>query len=95
MTQLILGLELKLLNKDKDLNREYNFYKNVKENYEGFNKQVSNFFKGIKNSSLENLPLGTLADLVSVDDKYAKAINNVLAGTLQNVVVKDEKDKVA
>ncbi|WP_164995817.1 chromosome segregation protein SMC [Miniphocaeibacter massiliensis] len=81
-----------LISKDNDLNREYSFYKNVKENYEGFNKQVSNFFKSIKRTNLNNLPLGTLVDLISVDDKYAKAINNVLSGTLQNIVVKNEND---
>lgn len=76
----------------KEKEREYNFYKNIIDNYDGFNRQVSSFFKKIKKTDLVNLPLGTLADLISVEEKYSKAINSVLSGTLQNIVVKSEID---
>lgn len=76
----------------KDLNREFSFYKNIIENYEGYNRQVSTFFKKIKSSNLNTLPLGTLAELINVEEKYSVAINNVLAGTLQNLVVNNEND---
>ncbi|QQK07546.1 chromosome segregation protein SMC [Miniphocaeibacter halophilus] len=76
----------------KDLTREFLFYKNIIENYEGYNRQVSTFFKKIKNSKLNLLPLGTLAELINVEEKYSIAINNVLSGTLQNIVVDTEND---
>ncbi len=76
----------------KDFNREYIFNKNLMDNYEGFNKQVSTFFKKIKNTSYVKIPLGTVADLINIEEKYAKAVNNVLSGVLQNIVVEDESD---
>ena len=76
----------------KDLNREYIFNKNLMDNYEGFNKQVSTFFKKIKNTSYAKIPLGTVADLINIEDRYTKAVNNVLSGVLQNIVVEDESD---
>ncbi|WP_237036413.1 chromosome segregation protein SMC [Mediannikoviicoccus vaginalis] len=75
--------------------RELNFYINVRDNYEGYSKQVSNFFNRIKGTNLKNKCIGTLADLIEVEDKYLIAINNALGGSLQNVVVENEYDAKA
>lgn len=72
--------------------RELNFHINVRDNYEGYNKQVSNFFNRIKGTNLKEKCIGTLADLIEVEDKYLIAINNALGGSLQNVVVENEYD---
>lgn len=72
--------------------RELNFYINVRNNYEGYSKQVSNFFNRIKKTNLKDKCIGTLADLIEVEDKYLIAINNALGGSLQNVVVENEYD---
>lgn len=72
--------------------RELNFYINVRDNYEGYNKQVSNFFNRIKGMNLKDKCIGTLADLIEVEEKYLIAINNALGGSLQNVVVENEYD---
>lgn len=76
----------------KTKERELNFYINVRDNYEGYSKQVSNFFNRIKKTNLKDKCIGTLADLIEVEDKYLIAINNALGGSLQNVVVENEYD---
>ncbi|WP_300408220.1 chromosome segregation protein SMC [Lagierella sp.] len=73
-------------------NKELKFFTNVRDNYEGYNRQVSNFLNRIKNTGLKSKVIGTLADLIEVDDKYLVAINNSLGGSLQNIVVEDELD---
>ncbi len=73
-------------------NRELNFFTNVRDNYEGYSKQVSNFFNRVKSTKLKSKVIGTLADLIEVEDKYLVAINNSLGGSLQNVVVENELD---
>lgn len=76
----------------KELENKLNFYINVKNNYEGYYRQVSNFLKSVKNSNYSNMVMGTLADLIKVEDDYKKVIDTLLAGNLQNIVVDNDKD---
>jgi len=67
--------------------------KNYIRNYEGYNKSVQELFKLCESKKhLKNMIFGTLGDLISVEEKYKKAIDTVLSSNLQAIVVNDEND---
>lgn len=88
-------IENKLISQKTDktnLENKLNFYINVKNNYEGYYRQVSNFLKSVEKTQYSNMVVGTLADLIKVKDDYKKVIDILLSGNLQNIVVEDDKD---
>ncbi len=71
----------------------FNMLKNMEEDYEGYYKGVKNLMITCKKEDkLKNRLIGIVAELIRVDEKYEKAIEVALGGSLQNVVTKDEDD---
>ncbi|NLW22256.1 MAG: chromosome segregation protein SMC [Tissierellia bacterium] len=71
----------------------FNLLKNMEEDYEGYFKSVKNLLLASKrDESLRKRLVGVVADLLKVEEKYIKAIDVGLGGSLQNIVTKDEED---
>ena len=65
----------------------------MEEDYEGYYKSVKNLMVACKKENeLEIRLIGIVADLIKVDEKYEKAIDVGLGGSLQNIITADEKD---
>lgn len=74
-------------------NKEISMLNNYIKNYEGYNKSVQELFKLLeRNLSLKNMVCGTLGDIISVDEKYKKAVDTVLSSNLQGIVVHNESE---
>ena len=71
----------------------YNLFKNMEEDYEGYYKSVKNLMLRCKNNELlQKKLIGIVVDLIKVEEKYEKAIDVALGGSLQNIVTKNEED---
>ncbi len=71
--------------------KEVAMLKNYIRNYEGYGKSVQDLFKLCdKEIELKQMICGTLGELISVDEKYKKAIDTVLSSNLQGIVVHDD-----
>ena len=71
----------------------FNLLKNMQDDYEGYYKSVKNLMLACKkDEKLKNSLIGVVADLIKVEEKYEKAIDVGLGGSLQNIVTRDEKD---
>lgn len=62
---------------------------NLENENEGYYKSVKSTLSYAKNNKLEKV-YGTLASLISTDEKYEYALEIALGGFLQNVIVEDE-----
>lgn len=69
----------------------YLFLKNTIDNHEGYNNSVQNFFRRL-NPELSKKVIGTLGDLITVDSKYEKSVDAIMASSLQNIIVENEDD---
>lgn len=73
--------------------KEYDLINTHIRNYDGYNKSVQDLIKlSDKNVNIKKLILGTLGDLISVEERYRKAIDTVLSSNLQAIVVNNEED---
>ena len=99
--QLISELEKELIslnNQVSDINNEINYknkeiimLKNYIRNYEGYGKSVQDLFKLCdRETELKSMICGTLGELISVEEKYKKAIDTVLSSNLQGIVVHND-----
>lgn len=86
-------------NKLHDLNTKlmtmkskYNYLKNLENENEGYYKSVKSVLDYAKSNSMNNV-FGTVASIISTEEKYEYAIEIALGGYLQNIVV--ENDNVA
>lgn len=71
----------------------FNLLKNMEEDYEGYYRSVKNLMLACKKEKeLKDRLIGIVAELLKVDEKYEKAIDIALGGSLQNVVTQDEED---
>src|SRR5690606_8103642 len=71
----------------------YNLLKNMQNDYEGYFKSVKNLMIACKkDKKLKDKLIGLVADLIKVDEKYEKAIDVALGGSLQNIVTANEED---
>ena len=71
----------------------FNLLKNMEEDYEGYYRSVKNLMLACKKQEeLKERLIGIVADLVKVEEKYEKAIDVGLGGSLQNIVTTDERD---
>ena len=69
----------------------YKLLKNMKDDYEGYYKSVKNvIFSCKKDKSLGKGVRGVVAELISVDKKYERAIEVALGSSLQHIVVDTE-----
>ena len=69
-----------------DYNSKLNIYIDMENHYEGFNRGVKEV---LKNKTLKGI-LGALGQVVSVDEKYEKAIEASLGAYMQNIITCDE-----
>lgn len=77
----------------KDLRNRYNMLLQIKDNYEGYYRQVAIFLKELrKDKGMAEKSLGTLADLIEVENHYEKVIEVLLSGNLQSVVTQTDQD---
>ena len=99
--QLISELEkefISLNNQVSNINNEINYknkeiimLKNYIRNYEGYGKSVQDLFKLCdRETELKSMICGTLGELISVEEKYKKAIDTVLSSNLQGIVVHND-----
>lgn len=99
--QLISELEKELIslnNQVSNINNEMNYknkeiimLKNYIRNYEGYGKSVQDLFKLCdRETELKSMICGTLGELISVEEKYKKAIDTVLSSNLQGIVVHND-----
>lgn len=99
--QLISELEKELIslnNQVFNINNEINYknkeiimLKNYIRNYEGYGKSVQDLFKLCdRETELKSMICGTLGELISVEEKYKKAIDTVLSSNLQGIVVHND-----
>lgn len=71
----------------------FNLLKNMEEDYEGYYRSVKNLMLACKrDNELKERLIGIVADLIKVEEKYEKAIDVGLGGSLQNIVTADERD---
>lgn len=71
------------------LNSKHNYLVNLEKENEGYYKSVKEALDYSRNN--RNV-YGTLASIISTDEKYEYAIEIALGGYLQNIVVQDESD---
>ena len=69
-----------------DYNSKLNIYIDMENHYEGFNRGVKEV---LKNKTLNGV-LGALGQVVTVDEKYEKAIEASLGAYMQNIITTDE-----
>lgn len=75
------------------LSSNYNLFKNMEEMYEGYYKSVKGLLQATKkNLNLGEGLIGVVAELLSVDEKFEKAINISLGSSLQHIVVRNEEN---
>ncbi len=68
---------------------KYNYLQNLEKENEGYYKSVKSVLD-FANESKINSVYGTVASLISTDEKYEYAIEISLGGYLQNIIVEDE-----
>ena len=66
---------------------KYNYLANLENENEGYSKSVKSILDYAKNNSKV---YGTIAGIISTDEKYEYAIEIALGGFIQNIVVEDE-----
>ena len=78
--------------KDKETSRAA-FLRRLKDEYEGYSQSVRNLMKELRKSenAREGI-LGTLAELITVPERYEKAIESAVGGAMQNVVTESDAD---
>jgi len=70
-----------------------NFYRSIKENYEGYSPAVKVLLNNAKqNPELKKRVMGVVATLIKSDKKYDVALETALAAAAQNVVTKNPED---
>lgn len=67
--------------------------KNMEEDYEGYYKGVKSLLKASKkDASLKQGLLGVVAELISVNEKFERAIDISLGSNAQNIITETEED---
>lgn len=88
VTNRIKSVEIEL----EGLNSSLKLYENMEDSYQGYYKSVKNLIKAVeKNDRLRPGYIGPIANLISVDEKYEKAIDISLGSSIQNIVVENDR----
>ncbi|MBQ6697969.1 MAG: chromosome segregation protein SMC, partial [Oscillospiraceae bacterium] len=65
--------------------------RDMERDLQGYSFAVKNVMKAKENNSLGGI-YGTVSQLIRVEEKYTVAIETILGGALQNIIVGDERD---
>ncbi len=76
------------------LERKLEVLRDLERDMEGFSGAVKRIHKYAEHGEIQGVH-GTVAKLIKVDNKYTTAIETILGGALQNIVVDDEKSAKA
>lgn len=69
--------------------------KEMQNDYESFNNSVKHILKNSQSPSIKPYFMGVVAQIISVPQKYEKAVETALGGAMQNIVTKTEEDAKA
>lgn len=83
------AIELKLKQELITLKSKYNYLTNLDNENEGYFKSVKESLEYAKRNNMKTV-YGTLASIISTDEKYEYAIEIALGGYLQNIVTNEE-----
>lgn len=86
----MLSNERKLNQEVMTLKSKYNYLTNLENENEGYYKSVKESLSYAKKNNMQNV-YGTVASLISTEEKYEYAVEIALGGYMQNVVVNDEQ----
>lgn len=86
----MLSNERKLNQEVMTLKSKYNYLTNLENENEGYYKSVKESLLYVKKNNMQNV-YGTVASLISTEEKYEYAVEIALGGYMQNVVVNDEQ----
>ncbi|MBR3750189.1 MAG: chromosome segregation protein SMC [Clostridia bacterium] len=67
----------------------------MQNDYESFNNSVKHILKNSQAPSIKPYFMGVIAQLISVPQKYEKAVETALGSAMQNIVTKTEEDAKA
>ena len=82
--------ERKLNQEVMTLKSKFNYLNNLENENEGYYKSVKESLAYAKKNNMQNV-YGTVASLISTEEKYEYAVEIALGGYMQNVVVNDEQ----
>mgnify|MGYP004497027021 FL=1 len=86
----MLSNERKLNQEVMTLKSKYNYLTNLENENEGYYKSVKESLSYAKKNNMQKV-YGTVASLISTEEKYEYAVEIALGGYMQNVVVNDEQ----
>lgn len=86
----MLSNERKLNQEVMTLKSKYNYLTNLENENEGYYKSVKESLSYARKNNMQNV-YGTVASLISTEEKYEYAVEIALGGYMQNVVVNDEQ----
>lgn len=86
----MLSNERKLNQEVMTLKSKFNYLNNLENENEGYYKSVKESLAYAKKNNMQNV-YGTVASLISTEEKYEYAVEIALGGYMQNVVVNDEQ----
>lgn len=78
----------RLENRAENLRYQYKTQQELAESYEGYSYSVKQLMEAVKDKDPDIL--GPVADLLTVPEKYEAAIESILGGTAQHIVVKTD-----
>lgn len=78
--------------KFEEYSTKYKILKNISDNYDGYSKSVKEFMNITQKQNLfKDSLIGTVAEMITVDKKVQKAISVALGGSIQNIIISEEK----
>ena len=87
LREQVSKLELSLESSENKLR----MLREMERDLQGYSYAVKNVMKAKESGSLGGI-CGTVSQLISVPEKYTVAIETILGGALQNIIVEDERD---
>lgn len=70
--------------------QRYNVLRDVENNMEGYYRSVKEIIRASKSGRMTGIH-GTVADVISVEERYVTAIETVLQSVMQNIIVDNEE----
>ena len=86
LTQQVNAIEIR----ERELKQRFQLLSDLERNMEGFAHSVKQIVKAGKNGRLSGV-YGSVAQLITVENKYTVAVETALGGALQNIAVENEE----